>query len=1699
MAGELCAKTYDKVLLVGSTRTYKTIQAAVNACQSSQRCEIKVDAGTYAEQVSISTKSNMWLHGADTTNLPIIKYLDTLSTQPKDNVNGDGSDSWGLYSERNGVVQVLGSSDSVRLSHLKIDAVRHFSFQWENVWGSRWQFSGNSGVAITNARAVQIDHCDIYNSWWGIHFKDRNTGGVYANLDLWEIEQLVGTATPFSRFGQTGGHLFEKNRIHDNVWAFYAEQTWDLPATIRFNLVWNNAVNSAKDYVCANKTICGVPDASGGDKQYHAGGFFFQKDAMLVSHLLHNNTLYGNPQTIAGYYKAGKNHLFYNNLVDQQTTHIENYPSQAQYTNIIYGYTNAHNNVVSDNGKAVFPLFGTSDPLWKASNLVNAGTAPVDSFLSPVGHDNFWYKTPEFQSVTATSANFLCPDWSKANVTRTIAGKGWSKAGSRGTTSVSGVYTAEQSDVGALWQNGSGCQWGGVQDSVGINLRVVSPMLFYNQTDARFQFELTPISAQDSDFTEVSYFYTGYVDSIPFPSNLGNMPLERSPVVGLSGLLQFGLNDETFAFPRSSLGEYGMLRFSVKAKHKNGKTYTSNLEIVEYRRLKYTLAIDLYNKAGVKVDTVAKGDTVRVQVTVLDITMSNLSTGIVLNTRKNFLNDSKASWPQNFANPFIGSGSAKFVVSSYEAMNEMLTIGGIIGELQGANDTLKYFITGTKPFFILPSNASQLVITNQALTAPQGEPLNITVSVKDVFGDLTDEPVDIRLTSAQDSLVGPVPQVVRNNDGTLTFIVTPNGSIGKTFTLVASVDGKSITSAPVTFTITPPTNRKVIIVNKPSESYHYSTGEVVPLTLRLVDSKGDLVKNPDWFGLTIRDGNGDATDIPYLYYDSTSATATDLGNNNLGNFTLMLPTTGEMTVYIKWPITTDSSDIYVIQTQNTDFSNPILHDEAKINVDVPYLVFVDQTGKVYTTPPPIDTVTGYLMPLSVQARINGIICTQCNDIVFTDPSSEYIHFKQTSNGPDVSQITLKNGESDFYVYAVRQVLAAEFTMYARDSASTVTYDSLDFRKPPVPQADSAAVFDTNGDGIADSLALWYGESVADSLPDTLVFAWPSTGNLVRLAPSAANLDPNNDSVLVILGDLTDAILTDGTGKMLSIYQDAEGQWWNQRLDIKDRMGPVLKRVALVQAWTGPQDTLFVTFSEPLDTSAIEGGAFILNGLGAVPVGAKGIQIDDTTWIFMVNKNQISEGDSLNLNFNGPLFDAMGNSPSRKNQGQLVSLIRRPIPASQKGNLFEDRDADGTLDHITVSLLGPVDQDYLNDVLDSIVFTWMDSLGKAIQIKVPGSKFTIDPTDPKKLHYQIPNPEKFFPYLTSIDVDRFGAYGTATMYATLEGEKQNSLPVKMTDGMAPVIREASLKVSDRSGGDDVLTVTFSEAVTVGTGMSEANMFDIKSQSSSTSRILDWSKIKWVDDHTVELTFGNDIRYDQRPSSQDSIRIHEGALQDLAGVAVPSDVDYVQDNPGQSGRPYKMVVGDFRFKISTVTKSTYNPSDPYLQNAAPVETKVRPFGTTVNAKKDLGMVVDFGSIDLLHTVQRAVKDKLYSRDSTMLIEDIEIDQTQIKMKVEIQLFSNLGGFVAEHHETIACDDARFEGDCIQNPEQVYLQWNFKSATGRMVGTGAYFAQMNLKVWYDGKTSGGKAASVSITTRSKLEAWGIIRNVKGSNLRD
>ena len=292
---------------------FSTIQAAVDKAGKSDIVEI-LDAAVYPEQVTIdSNRHGLTLRSANPASLskPIIRYKDVTHQNPK--TCQDALNQGEIDFDQNGALRIIRARN-VTVEGIAVDGGGSAPFSWPSVWGDGVTcngqlfplFHGNGGIALFLSGSITIRNCDISNAFFGIAVKDRNEGGVFANFNPADLEKF--NIVPLSGFGKTGNHLFEKNRVHHNVWAFYFESKWDLGSTARYNLIYENhhATTAAANAVKAMQ-----------DGQHHPGGGFLFKDVMLSPVSIYNNTFWHNFTIFAGGYRPGAQHLIFNNIYAQ--------------------------------------------------------------------------------------------------------------------------------------------------------------------------------------------------------------------------------------------------------------------------------------------------------------------------------------------------------------------------------------------------------------------------------------------------------------------------------------------------------------------------------------------------------------------------------------------------------------------------------------------------------------------------------------------------------------------------------------------------------------------------------------------------------------------------------------------------------------------------------------------------------------------------------------------------------------------------------------------------------------------------------------------------------------------------------------------------------------------------------------------------------------------------------------------------------------------------------------------------------------------------------------------------------------------------------------------------------------------------------------------------------------------------------------
>ena len=99
---------------------------------------------------------------------------------------------------------------------------------------------------------------------------------------------------------------------------------------------------------------------------------------------------------------------------------------------------------------------------------------------------------------------------------------------------------------------------------------------------------------------------------------------------------------------------------------------------------------------------------------------------------------------------------------------------------------------------------------------------------------------------------------------------------------------------------------------------------------------------------------------------------------------------------------------------------------------------------------------------------------------------------------------------------------------------------------------------------------------------------------------------------------------------------------------------------------------------------------------------------------------------------------------------------------------------------------------------------------------------------------------------------------------------------------------------------------------------------------------------------------------------------------------------------------------------------------------------------------------------------------------------MDRSKVYFNYEIQIFTNLGAYVASKKGRIYCNDKEYfeTGDCVTSRKNFFIAWNMKSDDGRAVGAGAFISK--LKTYVQLGNVGKK------NKNDKTEMWGVRRGL-------
>ncbi|MBN1759079.1 MAG: hypothetical protein JW863_12215 [Chitinispirillaceae bacterium] len=808
------------------TANFTSIQTAIDNAQPGDIITI-MDTEVYAEQVTIdSTVSDLILRSKDPDNLvkPTIKYCDKTNVGPR---NADEAlDDSKINFDQNGALRVLASSN-ILIQGIAVDGGGIAPFGYDAVWEGRYALQhGNAAITLWVAGQVIIQDCDIKNAYIGINVKDRNEGGVFANPNPADInpENII----PFSGFAQTGNHVIEYNRIHDNSLGFFFESTWDMGSTVRYNLIYENHHPTT---AIANQVKSLTSE--GGNQ---AGGAFMFKDQLLSPLAIYNNTLWHNSIPFLGNWKSGGQHLIFNNIIaepdqyfnNSTTTFSTNFEMSKTFVNRM------HNTVWAAQQQEPLATFTTiTNDLRPAQT---GGSYVEGSLISPfpASAEVRWVET-KFLSTDPTSLDFLTPDWGDDLVQEYIVDKGWAASGVKDPNGT-------PADLGAIPMEG-----GRPVDLATMRLKM--PIRITGNS-ATINFELSERIGEMTDPKVVMFGVVTHLDtSDVFGADYTPIAATNIRTVQLgTQTVKVGENSLTVTLPAT--GDFAFIEMIIEGTGQNGLPFTSAVGFFPYRDFKYLIEVEVLDKVGGTVLTeVQAGQAVVLHVKTFNGTVPFTNTIVEANTDVGLqtlgleLLDPNGDTVRVITGGITnGEGNADVMFTRVPPSGEeMVRVTALWVDPSNPSNKLTFMgisdgikIKAGPPDSIVITKPTQFGDVIEMMTA-----YVVNAQVYDKYGNRVDVAVNATCTSLQPD-IGDITEktVATDITGQARFVASvTDGAPKDTFYIVASLESKP-TATDTAFLIVGEPRDKIYIFYGDTLAYDETaiidecSGVKVPITIR---------------------------------------------------------------------------------------------------------------------------------------------------------------------------------------------------------------------------------------------------------------------------------------------------------------------------------------------------------------------------------------------------------------------------------------------------------------------------------------------------------------------------------------------------------------------------------------------------------------------------------------------------------------------------------------------------------------------------------------------------------------------------------------------------------------------------------------------------------------------------------------------------
>jgi hypothetical protein len=1367
---------------------YTTIQAAVDKSAPGDTVKI-LDAATYPEQVTVnSLHSGITLTSASplSPNKPKIVWQDKVNEGPKTCLQAQ-VDSLITF-DQNGALRLM-RTHNVTVNGIIVDGGGVMPFgSSEPVWpaagGSKQNCQyplvhGNTAIVLWIAGDITIKNCEAQNAYFGIYLKDRNEGGIFANAN--PGDNAPWNVVPLSGFAQTGNHIIEYTRIHDNSYGFFIESAWDLGSTIRYNLIYENHHPTA--------ALAAQVKALNSEGSNQPGAAMFFKDDMLSPISIYNNTFWHNYLIFCGGWQAGYQHLVFNNIFAHPFMYWSVVPvfSGLSYmditsampnriTNCVYSCQNqapATGYVSIMNGLPSVQGVGGAQPLPGA--VISTNTA---NQAFPEAAKNRWLEmdTAFFISVNPASANFLEPNWTDPNVQSVIVNKGWQKSSVK---NIDGSWA----DIGAI----SSIAGRPASEAV---IRPTMPVLLTGNV-ATVNFSLTE---RVGKLQNPSVKFFRWISNLQFVAGswAGGAAAavistaNINDVVPLPTPVLVGANTYTITVPAAQTSPYAFFEGIIEGAGADGRLYTTSTGFLPFRKLDYKFKVEVFAMTDITyqkpLTQVMVGDSVLVRITPLKAdgsTFTNKVDSVKVRLQSSFkflvpsfrVNQDTAEYllypngvtgPTNKIAMFTGvpSGGIEYLyangvwISTTDTTQRKAFPGTSNGIriLAGPPANVVFQDPPSKRFGIPPPKLNP------------GQPYSGNLFVYDLFGNKVNAPASVTLTSL-------TPTIATFGSPTITTDSTGTGN----------------------FTVSATSN----------------STEGTPITLQaLLTATG----NADTAFMTV----GKRQEYLFIFYSDT---------NQYNAATRLEGQVG------------DRLAVTIIATKAA-----------------------------------IDT-------MSIRT-----IATARNDTFTVSGTPGLAFYSSAFATTQAASFNLVNGRATVWVSS------ADTMSNGYISASTMTIGNSSpryqiFFSRPTVAVDSAFYYARYGSGAVDSVDIYYRVKL-NMVPDSITLFWPGADADKRVIPgSQMKLSADSMRVTIVLAqpfasEITVASTANKQGITYNRPNNNPGvPESSSPFAIKERVGPLLMSAQVVERLTsGPGiDTLYVTFSEAVQTSSLTGNALILIKNGATStLSISAASLSNNRYKLVVTGVSAPQlGDSLRIDATGPIADALGNTANPQNRP--VVITQKTIPASIVQAWYLDKNADGVVDAVDVKFNKGV------TLADAVVsLTWGD----------------LAPAYADSIFNTISNTPLSYPSADNltIEINVLGAFKTISkdsiktsgnMYVKVGYISNPDAPSEadVADSAAPVITSAKYFPSPSPTGHDTLIVEFSEPVNALTSTTPFHL-STKSSGQPYSFTLDASLFPSTGNvHEFLVTQVQGVNF---PNTGDSIWIDPAANISDAGSVV-------QDNP------------------------------------------------------------------------------------------------------------------------------------------------------------------------------------------------------------